>query len=92
MKFLWTKTENCFSDSQTYEYRLPINGEAFCALLDGWELRQNRRLRRPVFMADKDGVNLKGVLSYYTVRASFPTERWEAEKEAFEAWLGGCDV
>lgn len=87
MKFSCVKTENCFADSQTYEYTLPLSGEEFSSLLTGWDLRRNMKLRRPVFTADRDGVNVKGVLEYKTVKASFPASGWEAEKARFESWL-----
>ncbi|MGI6151769.1 MAG: hypothetical protein ACOYIR_07450 [Christensenellales bacterium] len=92
MKFECVKTENCFAGSQTYEYRLPITGEEFSRLLSGWEVRVNARLRRPVFLADRNGVNVKGLLAHNVIKASFPEDRWEEEKAAFEEWLGGMDV
>lgn len=92
MKFECRKTENCFADAQTYEYRLPVSGEAFSHFLSGWEVRVNQKLRRPVFLAEKGGVHVKGLLSHNVVKASFPEDRWEAEKAAFEQWLGGLDV
>jgi len=92
MKFECKKTENCFADAQTYEYRLPISGEAFSRFLSGWEVRVNAKLRRPVFLADKNGVHVKGLLAHNVIRASFPQSRWEAEKAAFETWLGGIDA
>ncbi|MEG1633281.1 MAG: hypothetical protein RR314_04435 [Oscillospiraceae bacterium] len=87
MKFDCKKTEDCFADSCTYEYALPISAAELASRLEGWEKRENTRLRRPVFVADRDGVNLKGVLAAHTVRASFPNSRRESEKFAFEAWL-----
>jgi hypothetical protein len=92
MVFESAKTENCFSDSRTYDYRLPVTAEAFSALLDGWDMRENRKYRRPMFTADKNGVNVKGVLSGTIIKVSFPEDRWEAEKAAFEAWLGGLEA
>ncbi len=91
MNFECTKTENCFADSQTYEYKIPMTGEQFVALLSGWEVRVNKRLRLPVFIADRDGVNLKGMLVHKLIRASFPTDSWEEGKAAFEAWLTGTN-
>jgi len=92
MTFDCAKTENCFQDSQTYEYRLPVTGEAFCAFLSGWSVRCNAKLRRPIFSADKNGVNIKGVLAYNLIRVSFPSSRWEQEKADFEKWLGGINA
>ena len=90
MRFEVMKTENCFADSQTYEYRLPIDGQSFAALLTDWDVKENHAFRRPLFTADKNGVNIKGILRADIVKASFPEARWEAEKEAFEAWLGSA--
>ncbi len=92
MEYLCKKIENCFAGSQTYEYKLTVPGQALCARLSGWELRVNDGLRRPAFSADRDGVNVKGVLSGETVRVSYPQERWEREKKDFESWLEELDV
>ena len=87
MEFTCKKTENCFSDSQTFEYDLPVTGRELLPLLDGWESRTNERLRRPAFSADRDGVNIKGILVFDVVKVSYPDGGWEAEKERFERWL-----
>lgn len=88
MEFECKKVENCFAASRTWEYRLPLTAEKFLALLpDTWEKRQNPRLRRPTFSADRNGVNLKGILAGNLLRASFPEERWEREKAEFEKFL-----
>jgi hypothetical protein len=92
MKFDCAKTENCFADAQTYEYRLPVTGEAFSKHLSGWEVRVNAKLRRPVFLAQREGVHVKGLLFHNVIKASFPSDRWETEKAAFEEWLGGLDA
>lgn len=86
-RFAVKKVENCFSHSQTYEYRLPITGEALLLLLSDWSIRKNEKLRRPVGIAEKDGVTVKTVLSSQSARVSFPNERAEASKETFERWL-----
>ena len=87
MWFEVKKAENCFSDSRSYEYRLPIDGTGFSALLGGWEVREHHKYRRPMFTADKDGVNIKGILKASIVKVSFPEARWEEEKVGFEQWL-----
>ena len=87
MTFTVKKTENCFSDAQTYEYLLPITGEELLALLPDWQIRENRKLRRPVGIAEKDGVTVKTVLAGSTARVSFPDSCWQAAKEDFERWL-----
>lgn len=92
MNYECAKTENCFADSRTWEYRLDTDGGTFMKLLSGWSLRCNRKLRRPVFIADRNGVNIKGVLSGNSIRVSFPSKNWEAEKNSFESWLSGIDV
>jgi len=87
MQFEVKKSENCFVDSQSYEYRLPIDGLSFSALLDGWEIKEIHKYRRPIFTADKDGVNAKGILKANIIKVSYPEERWETEKAKFECWL-----
>jgi hypothetical protein len=89
MRFECQKTENCFAASETWEYRLPETAEAFSARLDGWDVKENRRYRRPMMTADRGGVNIKGVLAGNVVRVSFPEDGWEAEKARFENWLAG---
>lgn len=87
MTFTWKKTENCFSDSETYEYQLPITGEVLLNQLEGWQIRRNEKLRRPVGIGEKDGVVIKTLLHGATARVSFPLCRWQEEKQQFEAWL-----
>lgn len=88
MKYECKKVDNCFAGSQTWEYGLPIDAESFSALLpEGWSLRRNTRLRRPVFVAEREGLNVKGVLDSKFIRVSFPDNNWEEEKNDFEAWL-----
>ncbi|MCL2202092.1 MAG: hypothetical protein FWB75_09015 [Oscillospiraceae bacterium] len=81
------KVENCFAGSRSYEYKLPIDGECFFELLDGWEKKEHHKYRRPLFTADRDGVNIKGILKANTIKVSFPAANWEAAKESFESWL-----
>jgi hypothetical protein len=84
------KTENCFADSQTYEYRLPVTVPDFLNFLvldKNWEIRRNDRLRRPVFIAEQNGIHIKGILAGTTIRVSFPEKSQEQEKEKFENWL-----
>ena len=47
MNFKVIKTENCFADSETYEYILPVTGEIMLSYLENWDTRINRKLRRP---------------------------------------------
>jgi len=90
MQFEVAKTENCFAHSQSYEYRLPIDGQSFSALLEGWEIKEYHKYRRPLFTADRGGMNIKGILKATTIKVSFPEERWESEKADFERWLSDC--
>ena len=87
MLFEVKKVDDCFSSSRSYEYRLPLDGQSFSALLAGWEVSENHKFRRPLFTADKGGVNVKGILKANVIKASFPESRWEAEKADFERWL-----
>ena len=90
MTFTCKKTENCFSDSQTYEYKLPVTMEQFRTLLDeSWSQRCNQKLRRPVFLAEKGNVRLKGVLAGTNLRVSYLDSVWQQEKQTFESWLEG---
>jgi hypothetical protein len=92
MNFECKKTEDCFANSRTYEYRLPITAQEFSVLLKDWSVRVNSKLRRPVFVAERDGLNVKGILLGNTIRASFPQERWETEKASFEHFLEETNV
>ena len=89
MIFSCKKTENCFSDSQTYEYALPA---ASGGLLDFFgtlgELRTNYKFRRPVFSCDlKNGVNIKGIIAEKIIKASFPDGRVDETKAELEKAL-----
>ena len=87
MKFQVKKIENCFADSETYEYLLPVTGEAFLSFLQGWEVRVNRKLRRPVGIACREAVTIKCTLAGSAFRVSFPQNNWAAEKLEFEQFL-----
>lgn len=92
MDFECKKTENCFADSQTYEYRLPVTAETFLHMLDAsWQTRCNFRLRRPVFLAERDGVRIKGILAGTVIRVSFPDAAWEIHKKKFEEGIEKYD-
>lgn len=88
MNFDCKKTENCFVDSQTYEYLLPVIAEKFLECLDEtWEKRCNQKLRRPVFIAERDGTRIKGILAGNVIRVSFLNDSWEILKNNFEEWM-----
>lgn len=90
MKFECKKTENCFSNSQTYEYALETPAsELLEPLGELGEVRTNYKFRRPVFSCDlADGANVKGIIAEKVIKASYPDERVSEAKAAFEAWLG----
>lgn len=92
MRFECKKTDNCFAASETWEYRLPETAETFAARLGGWQVKENRNYRRPMMTADRNGVNVKGILAGNVIRVSFPEVTWEAEKAHFENWLYGEDA
>ena len=87
MQFDCKKTENCFAHSFTFEYRLPITALMLSKRLEGWAVTENHSYRRAIVTADRDGVNLKGILNGKLVRVSFPEKSWEMDKAAFESWL-----
>lgn len=87
MKFQVKKVENCFADSETYEYLLPVSGDFMRSQLNGWEIRINEKLRRPVIIAQCGRVILKCTEAGNTFRVSFPGSDSIAEKEKFERFL-----
>ena len=87
MNYEVTRIENCFADSRSYEYVLPIDGKAMLTNLPGWEIRLNEKLRRPVGIAENGGVIIKFILAGNRFRVSFPEGAWEAEKQKFELFL-----
>lgn len=87
MKFVCKKTENCFAEAQTWEYELPVTGAELCRLLEGWEIRENHRFRRPVFSARRGKLEVKGILASHVVKINYTKENWEREKEQMERWL-----
>lgn len=93
MRFEVKKTNNCFSDAETYEYKLPIDGDAFLALLPpNFSSRKNLKLRRPVFFSESETIRIRGMLAFDIIRVSFPSASLIDEKEKFEAWLGDVIV
>lgn len=87
MRFSCKKVEDCFAQARTWEYELPVSGEELCDFLEGWEIRENRKFRRPMFSAKKGGLELKGILAARVVKVNYPEENWEEEKEKMERWL-----
>lgn len=91
MNYICKKIEDCFADSKTWEYGLPITAEEFLQLLDdAWQKRCNRKLRRPVFIAEGGGIRIKGILTGTTIRVSFCNSSWQPLKKQFELFLDNC--
>ncbi len=89
MRYRCKKTENCFAGARTYEYELPVTGGELLVFLEGWEIRENHRFRRPVFSAKRNGLEIKGILASCVVKVNYTEEGWEKEKGELEAWLEG---
>ena len=87
MNFKEMKIENCFADSQTYEYLLPVTGRELLEFLPDWQARINEKLRRPTIIAKKDQVIIKCFPDGNTFRVSFPDRLWAIEKQNFEVFL-----
>lgn len=87
MKFEVKKVDNCFSDAQSYEYKIPITGAEIIKLMTDWEITENHKYRRPMFIGERDGSHTKGILKANVFRVSFRNDRWEQEKAEFEQWL-----
>lgn len=87
MNFQVKKIENCFAESETYEYLLPLTGREMLQNLADWEIRINEKLRRPVIIARKDDTILKCMKENHCFRVSFPQAHWASEKQLFEAFL-----
>jgi len=84
------KAENCFSESQTYEYRLACSmGERFLnGLVEAGVLTCRRQIRHPFFTLDlPDHTHVKGVIGDELVKTSFPSEDFGACKARFEKLL-----
>lgn len=85
--FICEKTENCFSNSETYAYALdfPID-EGFLAFLDSFgDLEIKRNFRRPFFILHlPDGTQARGAIGDDRIKASFPSQDVEQTKTRFE--------
>lgn len=87
MKYEIRKIDNCFAQSHSFEYTLPITGEQMLAYLPEWSVRLNQKLRRPVGIAEKQGVIIKFILAGCQFRVSYPESSWQEEKHKFETFL-----
>lgn len=81
------KVDNCFSDAQSYEYKVPIICAELVKRMTDWEITENHKYRRPMFVGERDGSHSKGILKANVFRVSFRNDRWEQEKKEFELWL-----
>lgn len=87
MEFRNKKVENCFAQARTYEYEIPVTGRELLLLLEGFQVRENHRFRRPVFSAKKGALELKGLLGANRIKINYTAEGWEEEKKQMEDWL-----
>ena len=87
MKFEVKKVDNCFSDAQSYEYTIPMTGQELIPRMTDWEITENHKYRRPMFVGERDGSHTKGILRANVFRVSYRNDRWEREKAEFEQWL-----
>ena len=81
------KVDNCFSDAQSYEYKVPITCAELIKRMTDWEITENHKYRRPMFVGERDGSHSKGILKANVFRVSFRNDRWEQEKADFELWI-----
>lgn len=86
-KFKVKKVDNCFKDSQTYEYKLNVEiNEDFLERLKKLGEVEIKQFRRPIFMVDCE-IKVKGVISTKIIRVSYPDDMWEERKNEFEKFL-----
>ena len=88
-KFQVKKVDNCFKDSQTYEYKLEIIiDENMINKLNELGEVEIKKFRRPIFMINcKNENKIKGVINSNIIRVSFPDNMWQDRKEEFEKYL-----
>ncbi len=89
MEFRCRKVQNCFAGARTFEYELPITGSELSKLLEGFDIHENHKFRRPVFSAKKGALEVKGILAAHVVKINYTEENWEDEKQEMERWLAG---
>lgn len=88
-KFKVEKVDNCFKDSQTYEYKLDLSiDEEMLKKLEILGEVEIKKFRRPMFMIScKNENKIKGVINSKTIRVSYPDDVWIERKEEFEKFL-----
>ena len=83
------KVENCFKDSQTYEYRLNLNLND--DTIDKFSILGEviiKNFRRPIFMINCiNNTKIKGIINSNIIKVSFEDSAWEARKKEFEIFL-----
>lgn len=88
--FTCEKTENCFSNSQTYLYIIgtAIDDDFLASISALGRLEVKRNLRRPFFFLHiDDGTQVRGMLRDDRLKASFPDSDLAAAKQRFESRL-----
>lgn len=88
-KFKVNKIDNCFKNSQTYEYKLDVEiNIEFLEKLQKLGKLEIKNFRRPIFMIYCENENeIKGVVNSKIIRVSFLDYVYEERKEAFEKFL-----
>ena len=84
------KVENCFKNSQTYEYKIDVNldKEFIDDKLSVLGEVVVKAYRRPIFMITcQDNTKIKGIINSKTMKVSFADDKVEASKEDFEKFL-----
>lgn len=83
------KVENCFKDSQTYEYRLNLNLDN--DTIDKFSILGEvtiKNFRRPIFMINCiNNTKIKGIINSNIIKVSFEDSAWEVRKKEFEIFL-----
>ena len=87
--FTVEKTENCFTDAQTYAYASPLKMDetALEAFARFGEMEIKRNYRRPFYFIRGGGMEIKGILNDTRFKVSYPDAAWQEKKNAFEAFL-----
>lgn len=88
-KFKVKKVDNCFKDSQTYEYKLNVNiDEGMLQKFQSLGEIEIKNFRRPIFMINCENENrIKGVINSKIIRVSYPDNIWIERKKEFENFL-----
>lgn len=73
MQFKCKKTNNCFPDAETYEYKTDYTNEYLRKYFEGMgNYSVNYKFKKPIFFLDlHDKTNVKGVMNDSFFKASF---------------------